>query len=466
MIASDPIRAIDERGGEVAGVGDDAADLEFAALLDQRDLHMVFQPLVNLKSGEIVALEALARGPESTRLASPLALFEAARRANRVAELDWACRAAAFRTFLEADAPTAISLFVNVEPEAIASACPADLVQVVSKAESRLRVFVEINDLALAADPAGVLAAVDRAREMGWGIAIDDVGNSRAPIAMLPIVGADVVKLDLRRLDAASDEDSSAIISSVLRHVERTGAALLVEGIESRDDARWARALGAVYGQGHHLGKPGPLLAKYANPRAPIPLIKVVPTDLQVASPFELFEGGPHEKASGTHLDKLAGVLAYGPRPNGTRCVFLACFGRAGEIPAELLEHGTPEGALLFVAFGTGLAAEPFPGVRGVRLVEDDPFADEKFLIVLSDQAPVAIFARASSNGLYDVVVTQDFELVHEIARHLIRRVPGPGRNNNALGGSEREDKSADEEEVSPGLTPKRGWRGWRSART
>lgn len=441
-------------------------DLEFAALLDQRDLHMEFQPLVNLNTGEIVALEALARGPESTRLASPLDLFEAARRAGRVAELDWACRAAAFRAFLEAEVPTAMSLFVNVEPEAVAAACPADLVQVVFQAESRLRVFVEVNDLALAADPAGVLAAVDHARAMGWGVAIDDVGNSRAPIAMLPILGADVVKLDLRRLDVASKEDSSAIITSVLRHLERTGAALLVEGIESEDDARWARALGAVYGQGHHLAKPGPLLAKYPNPRTPIPLIKVVPTDLQVASPFELFEGGPHEKASGSHLDKLARVLAYGPRPIGTRCVFLACFGRDGEAPAELLEHGTTEGTLLFAAFGTGMAAEPFPGGRGVRLVENDPFADEKFLIVLSDQTPVAIFARASSNSLYDVVVTQDFELVHEIARHLMRRIPGPGRNNNALGGPEYEDTPADQEEISLELTAKRGWRGWRSAQT
>lgn len=46
------------------------------------------------------------------------------------------------------------------------------------------------------------------------------------------------------------------IINSVLRHVEKTGAALLVDGIESEADARWARAMGAVYGQGVHLGPP------------------------------------------------------------------------------------------------------------------------------------------------------------------------------------------------------------------
>jgi len=464
MTSSGPMRAIGAPVRARAREGETAVDREFMNLLDLRAVTVVFQPLINLRTGEVVALEALARGPHSSALESPRALFEAASRAGRVAELDWACRAAAFRAFLDADLPVAMSLFVNVEPEAITSECPADLIPVVIKAESRLRVFVEVNDRALAADPAGVLAAVDSARALGWGVAIDDVGNSRAPIAMFPIVGADVVKLDLRRLDDASTEDSSAIITSVLRHVERTGAALLVEGIETEDDARWARALGAVYGQGHHLGEPGPLLAAYTSPRAPIRLIKVVPTDLQVASPFALFEGASHERATSEHLGKLARVLAYGPRPAGTSCVFLACFGRDGDIPVELVEHGAPVGALLFVAFGTDLTAEPFPRGRGVRLVDDDPFADEKFLIVLSDQAPVAIFARVSANGLYDVVVTQDFEVVHEIARHLLRRGPGPGHDNHALGGAEVEADAAAEQDVALALTPRRVWRGWRSA--
>lgn len=94
-----------------------------------------------------------------------------------------------------------MSLFVNIEPETLAEGCPPDLRHFVTRAESVLRVFVEVNDRALAADPAGVLAAVDRARQMGWGIAIDDVGASRASVAVLPIVQADLVKLDLRLLN-------------------------------------------------------------------------------------------------------------------------------------------------------------------------------------------------------------------------------------------------------------------------
>ena len=56
----------------------------------------MFQPIVELDTGRVVAYEALARGPEGP-LERPDLLFAAARTAGRLAELDEACRAAAFR---------------------------------------------------------------------------------------------------------------------------------------------------------------------------------------------------------------------------------------------------------------------------------------------------------------------------------------------------------------------------------
>ena len=60
----------------------------------------VFQPIVDLDTGQVVAYEALARGPEGP-LARPDALFAAARLDGRLAELDAACRTAAFRGAVE-----------------------------------------------------------------------------------------------------------------------------------------------------------------------------------------------------------------------------------------------------------------------------------------------------------------------------------------------------------------------------
>lgn len=448
-----------------AAAPDDDAARKFAALLDRRNVRVVFQPLVDLRSGQIVALEALARGPEGTQFASPLALFAAARRAGRVAELDWVCRTAAFRAVLEAGIPPAMSLFVNVEAEAIATECPADLAHLASRAESVLRVFVEVNDQAIAADPAGLLAAVDRARSMGWGIAIDDVGASRAPLAMLPIVQADIVKLDLRRLQETGPLDASAIVTSVLRYVERSGAALMVEGIETEDDAKWARALGASYGQGYLLGAPGPLQAQYAVPHTPVRLIGTTMFDQEVDSPFDLLEGRPCERMGRELLDRLALMLSYSPRSFGTWPVSLLGIGRDGKLPDLLIEHGAPLDTLLFVAFGTDLDDGGDSDVHRVRLRRNDPLAEERFFIVLGDQAPTAIFARPAPDERYDVVVSHDHDLVYAIAHHLIRRVPGPGKNNVALPMPERVVAVDDAASAGPALAPKRGWRGRLAAR-
>jgi EAL domain-containing protein (putative c-di-GMP-specific phosphodiesterase class I) len=76
--------------------------LELERILAQGLVRSVYQPIVDLDTGEVVAYEALARGPEGSPLERPDRLFAAAREAGRVSDLDWACRAAALRGALDA----------------------------------------------------------------------------------------------------------------------------------------------------------------------------------------------------------------------------------------------------------------------------------------------------------------------------------------------------------------------------
>jgi EAL domain-containing protein (putative c-di-GMP-specific phosphodiesterase class I) len=451
-------------GPSADDVGHDAGsaglDAEFGTVLDFRDIHVVFQPIVDLRSGEIVGLEALARGPSGTRLESPRDLFAAARRRGRVAELDWACRAAAFAEILAADLPSSMSLFVNIEPEAFATACPPDLAGVVARAESVLRVFVEVNDRALAADPAGLVAAVHRARNSGWGVALDDVGSSRASTAVLPVVGADLVKLDLRLLKQNDHQDASAITLNVLRHVELTGASLLVEGIENENDAGWARALGAVYGQGFYLGVPGPLDEHYPFPRAAVPLLAVMTDDLPGDSPFGLVADLPSHRTDRVHFEQLTQLVYQAALVPGASPVILACAG-PDERPDQDRAASYPEltaAPLLLVLFGTGMPPEPLPGLRGVRVGPDDPLVDERFLIVLSEKGPFAVVAWSDPNdpdAFLDVVLTQEPDRVHRMARQLIRRIPALGTSNAALPGPQPLIGS----ELRPSGSAKTAWR-------
>ena len=135
--------------------------------------------MIELATGDVVGLKASAHGPDGSPLHRPADLFAAAAAEGRTGELDWVCRAHGLPR--RSSTPTCrprCRCFVTMEPEALAVPCPLDLVGIVSDAESRLRVFVGINERELALDPGGLLAAADRAVDVGWGIAIEDVGAS------------------------------------------------------------------------------------------------------------------------------------------------------------------------------------------------------------------------------------------------------------------------------------------------
>ncbi|NUU15803.1 EAL domain-containing protein [Cellulomonas humilata] len=452
--------------------GDGSCDLsaELARILDDRAVTVRFHPVIELATGDVVGLKASAHGPDGSPLHLPADLFAAAAVDGRTGELDWVCRAMAFRAFLAAELPPSMSLFVTMEPEALAVPCPLDLAGIVSVAESRLRVFVGINERELALDPGGLLAAADRAVNVGWGIAIEDVGASRAPLALLPVVGADLITLDLRLLVQRTDDDAAAITLAVLQQVELTGAALLVEGVESEADLQWARALGATYGRGSHLGDATAITERLPAPRTVVPMLARADVDAPFASPFDLVADAPNRRASEANLSRLMQAVYRTALTPGAAPVILAGGGRSDQ-PDESSAEGFPAPAtmpLLLVLFGTGLPQEPLPGLRGVRVRRDDPLAADRFLIVLSEAGAFAVLARsdrADPGREVEIVLTQDPDLVHSMARQLIRRIPSSGGSNDALPGPETPasgpevtvDGHAPDGDAAPG----RG--GWRS---
>lgn len=421
---------------------------DIGSVIDTRAVHVVFQPIVDLRTMQVAGLEAFVRGPAGSDLESPGALFAAAAAVGRVAELDWAARAAAFRAVLDADLPPSLSIFVNTEPESLGTECPADLRGDVGRAEAHLRVFVEVNDRALVADPAGLVAAVDRARAMGWGVAVDDVGSGRAPIVLLPVVHADVVKVDLGLLREATQADASAVLAATLRHVERTGAALCVERIESDDDLRWARAIGAVLGQGHHLAPPGPLPDVVAAPRVPVPLVAPSSGDVPVASPFDLLPDVEPRRVERRDFLDLARTLAFGSISPGAAPVVLVGIGRSRFDPA--VSASFPDGAtpVLYVMFGTDLPTEPVPGLRWVTVEPGDPLAGLEFLVSMNEKGGSALIGRSLPDGDLEIVLTQDREVAHGIARHLARRVPPSAADGRALPPPVADVDDEDESEV------------------
>lgn len=158
----------------------------------------LFQPIVQLSDGSVVAHEALSRGPAGSAMECPRLLFEAAGEESCEMELDSACRSFALRRAAEAgwSAGPNGPLFLNVRPGALAHAAflvelldalaavgrgPRDVVLEVSEAE---RLDGDLN---------GLLAAC---RAAGFWIALDDAGAGRCGLQAIVEVVPDVVKVD------------------------------------------------------------------------------------------------------------------------------------------------------------------------------------------------------------------------------------------------------------------------------
>ncbi|WP_448623584.1 EAL domain-containing protein [Geodermatophilus sp. URMC 64] len=376
----------------------------------------VFQPIVELDTGRVVAYEALARGPVGP-LERPDALFAAARAADRLAETDAACRAAAFRGAVEAGLLAPLTVFVNVEPEVLDSAPLGELLAIAEAAPGELRVVLEITERALAARPAELLRTVERVRGAGWRVAVDDVGAEAMSLAFLPLLRPDVVKLDLRLVQERPGPAIAGIMNAVNAHAERTGAAVLAEGIETEEHLAMARALGATLGQGWLFGRPGP----GAVPGRPtgtlaLPGASAAPEDVD-RSPFACLPGTVAlRRAPKALLIELSKQLEREALRLGDTCVVAAAFQEARHVtPATARRYRDLVERTAFVcALGEDLPVEPLPGVRGAALRADDPVRGEWDVVVLAPHFSAALLARDLGDDGPDLQRTFEYAVTYE----------------------------------------------------
>jgi EAL domain-containing protein (putative c-di-GMP-specific phosphodiesterase class I) len=410
----------------------DVPCVDLDELLAPGALRTAFQPIVELDGGSVVGYEALARWPELG--VDPQAAFAAAEDAGRVPELDWACRVAALRTALDSDTLGTRSLFVNIEPMSVGSPTPAAAADLLSAARNRFPLTLELTERALFTQPAELMRTVDAAREAGWGIALDDVGADPASLSMLPFLAPDVIKLDISLIQRAPNRAQAQIMAAVAAHAERTGAAVLAEGIETPAHVERALSLGAQFGQGWYFGRPGALEAA-RRPASPIPLAQAYGTVPE--TPFDLVAGSPALRigrkslvlALSRHLEDQGLGLSVPP-------ILMSAFQSAEQFPPAAARRYARIATRcpLVGALGGGLSTTPTPGVRGADLAPGDRLRDEWAVVVVSDHYAGALIARDLADDADDLdrrfefVVTHDRETVLAAGRSLMRRLLPDGR--------------------------------------
>jgi EAL domain-containing protein (putative c-di-GMP-specific phosphodiesterase class I) len=216
-------------------------------------LSMVFQPIVDLVTGEVVAAEALARF-RSDPPRSPEVWFAEAEQAGRGVDLELAAVEAALACL--PDLPDGVHLTFNVSPSTVRTGALATVVGAVGAG----RLMVELTEHEQIDDYEAVAAALDELRRLGASVAVDDAGAGYAGLKQMLRLRPEVIKLDADITRGINgDPVRRALASSLVSFADETGAFVVAEGIETEDERATVRGLGVRWGQGYLLARPAPL---------------------------------------------------------------------------------------------------------------------------------------------------------------------------------------------------------------
>lgn len=243
-----------QRRGEVRG--------ELEQVLAGSAFDPVFQPIVDLATGETVGHEALTRFHDGTR---PDRRFADADAVGLGLELEEACLARAIADAV--DLPGHGWLSLNVSP---------DLLLERSRLQRCLRKVrrasvLEVTEHVAIEDYTAFRSAVASIRPE-IRVSVDDAGAGFASFRHILELRPDFVKLDIglvRNID--HDDVRQALVAGIVYFARRSGCVLIAEGIETAGERDQLRSLEVELGQGYLLGRPAPARSNLSpSPSRPV----------------------------------------------------------------------------------------------------------------------------------------------------------------------------------------------------
>ena len=220
-----------------------------------------FQPKIDLTTGTIAGVEALARWHRSEdRVISPGTFIPLAEEIGLVHEIGFqilrsSCFAAADWVGAGHDVPVA----VNVSPCQFRS--PDFISRVVSAMDDSglppTMLELEITETMAVSDPEQVANVMKPLRAMGVKLAIDDFGTGHANLSLLTQLPFDIFKIDRQFVSALeADKQAPAVIEMILSMARTLGMKTVAEGIETEEQAAFLTRRGCELGQGFLYSRP------------------------------------------------------------------------------------------------------------------------------------------------------------------------------------------------------------------
>ena len=240
--------------------GVDSADCSerIQQVLDDPTLvSIAFQPIIDLATDQVTAVEALARFDVSP-YRTPDLWFQEAHQVHLGIDLELLAIARAIDQLPML--PESVDLTINAGPEVAMSARFIDaLVHLPAR-----RIILELTEHDRFDDYPGLVGSLGELRRRGIRLAIDDTGSGYSSLTHILKLAPDFIKLD-RDLVSGIDVDPvrRALATSLVMFAADTGARIIAEGVERADEIHVLRDLGVSFAQGYFLARPSPLEALF-----------------------------------------------------------------------------------------------------------------------------------------------------------------------------------------------------------
>lgn len=231
-------------------------------LIINEEVITLYQPIVDLRNGNPIGYEALARGNTGIAFRSPDELFDAAIKHHLLVELDRVCRKKAI--LFSSRLPARSKVFVNTLPATIRDPefQGKHLVELLERADiTPDRIVIEITEKLVIDNLSLFQEAMAYFTDLGMSLAVDDVGSGYSGLETIGKLKPSYLKVDMALVQGIHmSVINREMLKAIISLGRGIGAKVIAEGIEVPEELKALKAIGADYGQGYLLGRPDLML--------------------------------------------------------------------------------------------------------------------------------------------------------------------------------------------------------------
>ena len=227
--------------------------------LERDEFFLVYQPQVNLQSGDVIGVEALLRWRNDGEIIPPFRFIHLLERSREILPVsNWIIRQSC-RQLAAWDAEGyAVDISVNVS--ALQFNDPKFYQHIVDSVHEfdvdPCRLDFEITEGLLIDDVAAAVAKLNQIKALGATISIDDFGTGYSSLSYLRQFPIDRLKIDRAFVKDIPDEDDGMIASSIIVLGKSLGMKVLAEGVETEEQLQFLKHHDCDEYQGYYLSKP------------------------------------------------------------------------------------------------------------------------------------------------------------------------------------------------------------------